>query len=92
MSSSRSELQIRIEWVENAFIESFNGRLRDELLNGELFMNLLDARRKLEAWRRDYDQNRPHGSIGDPDAGRVRQPGRQGGRPYGTCVLTGEAG
>ena len=51
--------------VENAFIESFNGRLRDELLNGELFMNLLDARRKLEAWRRDYNQNRPHCSIGD---------------------------
>ncbi len=51
--------------VENAFIESFNGRLRDELLNGELFMGLLDARRKLEAWRRDYNQNRPHSSIGD---------------------------
>jgi putative transposase len=50
--------------VENAFIESFNGRLRDELLNGELFMGLLDARQKLEAWRRDYNQNRPHGSIG----------------------------
>ncbi len=51
--------------VENAFIESFNGRLRDELLNGELFMGLLDARQKLEAWRRDYNQNRPHGSLGD---------------------------
>ncbi len=51
--------------VENAFIESFNGRLRDELLNGELFMGILDARRKLEAWRRDYNQNRPHSSIGD---------------------------
>jgi putative transposase len=51
--------------VENAFIESFNGRLRDELLNGELFMGLLDARQKLEAWKRDYNQNRPHSSIGD---------------------------
>lgn len=51
--------------VENAFIESFNGRLRDELLNGELFIGLLDARQKLEAWRRDYNQNRPHGSLGD---------------------------
>jgi putative transposase len=51
--------------VENAFIESFNGRLRDELLNGELFMGILDARRKLEAWRRDYNQNRPHSSIRD---------------------------
>jgi len=35
------------------------------LLNAELFMSLLDARRKLEAWRRDYNQNRPHSSIGD---------------------------
>ncbi len=51
--------------VENAFIESFNGRLRDELLNCELFMGLLDARRKLAAWRRDYNQDRPHSSIGD---------------------------
>jgi putative transposase len=51
--------------VENAFIESFNGKLRDELLNTELFMGLLDARRKIEAWRRDYNQNRPHSSIGD---------------------------
>ena len=50
--------------IENAFIESFNGRLRDELLNGELFMSLLDARQKLEAWRRDYNQNRPHSAIG----------------------------
>jgi putative transposase len=62
--------------VENAFIESFNGRLRDELLNGELFMGLLDARQKLEAWRRDYNQNRPHGSLGEltPDeyANQVR--------------------
>ncbi len=51
--------------VENAFIESFNGRLRDELLNGELFMGIVDARQKLEAWRRDYNQNRPHSAIGD---------------------------
>jgi putative transposase len=52
-------------YVENAFIESFNGKLRDELLNAELFMGLLDARRKIEAWRRDYNENRPHSSIGD---------------------------
>jgi len=50
--------------VENAFIESFNGRLRDELLNSELFMGLHDARQKLEAWRQDYNQNRPHSAIG----------------------------
>jgi len=51
--------------VENAYIESFNGRLRDECLNAELFLNVPDARQKLEAWRRDYNENRPHSSIGD---------------------------
>lgn len=51
--------------VENAYIESFNGRLRDECLNLELFMDILDARRKLEAWRLDYNENRPHSAIGN---------------------------
>jgi putative transposase len=51
--------------VENAYIESFNGRLRDECLNAELFLDLPDARQKLETWRRDYNENRPHSSIGD---------------------------
>ena len=50
--------------VENAYIESLNGRLRDELLNSEFFRGLHDARDKLEAWRQDYNQNRPHGAIG----------------------------
>lgn len=49
--------------VENGFIESFNGRLRDELLNAELFSDLVDARKKLEAWRRDYNGNRPHSAL-----------------------------
>ena len=51
--------------VENAFIESFNGRLRDECLNGEVFFSLADAREKLERWRLDYNHNRPHSSLGD---------------------------
>jgi putative transposase len=51
--------------MENGFIESFNGRLRDECLNGELFLDLLDARRKLAAWRQDYNEKRPHSSIGN---------------------------
>jgi putative transposase len=51
--------------VENAFIESFNGRLRDECLNTSLFLSLTDAREKLEAWRLDYNQRRPHSSLGD---------------------------
>jgi putative transposase len=51
--------------VENAFIESFNGRLRDECLNGNLFFSIEDARRKLEVWRADYNNERPHSSLGD---------------------------
>jgi putative transposase len=51
--------------MENGYIESFNGRLRDECLNAELFSDLLDARRKLENWRRDYNEIRPHSSIGN---------------------------
>jgi putative transposase len=51
--------------MENGYIESFNGRLRDECLNAELFSDLLDARAKLETWRRDYNENRPHSSIGN---------------------------
>lgn len=50
--------------VENAFIESFNGRLRDECLNVHQFTSLDDARSKIEAWRLDYNQRRPHGSLG----------------------------
>ena len=51
--------------MENGYIESFNGRLRDECLNVELFSDLVDARTKLRAWMRDYNENRPHSSIGN---------------------------
>ncbi len=49
--------------VQNAFIESFNGRLRDELLNETLFTSLAQARAALEEWRRDYNTVRPHSRI-----------------------------
>jgi transposase InsO family protein len=45
---------------QNAWIESFNGRLRDEFLNGQRFDSLLEARVLLEDWRIDYNINRPH--------------------------------
>ena len=51
--------------VQNGYIESFNGRLRDECLNGEVFSILADAREKLECWRHDYNQNRPHSALAD---------------------------
>lgn len=49
--------------VQNAYIESFNGRLRDECLNANWFTSLSDARRKIETWRRDYNEQRPHSSL-----------------------------
>ena len=62
----------KIEWhyiapgkpTQNAFVESFNGRLRDECLNEELFSSMADARQKLAAWQVDYNQFRPHTSLG----------------------------
>ena len=50
--------------MQNAFIESFNGRLRDELLNETLFPSLAHARTTLADWRDDYNVDRPHSSIG----------------------------
>jgi putative transposase len=51
--------------VENAYIESFNGRLRDECLNLHVFFALADVREKLERWREDYNQVRPHSALND---------------------------
>ena len=64
--------QSRVAWryiapgkpMQNAFIESFNGRLRDELLNETLFTSLAQARVALECWRHDYNGSRPHSKLG----------------------------
>ena len=64
--------QTKVEWhyiapgkpTQNAFVESFNGRLRDEFLNETLFSSLTQARFALEEWRRDYNTVRPHSRIG----------------------------
>ena len=48
---------------ENGFIESFNGKLRDECLNGELFDTLLEAKVVIENWRKEYNAIRPHSSL-----------------------------
>ncbi len=57
---------------ENGYIESFNGKLRDELLNREIFTTLEEAKVLIEQWKRDYNQVRPHSSLGyrppDPEA------------------------
>jgi putative transposase len=51
--------------TDNAFIESFNGRLRTECLDQHWFMSMEDARQKLEAWRIEYNEVRPHSSLGN---------------------------
>ena len=48
---------------ENGYIESFNARMRDELLNGELFLNLTELKYVVERWRMDYNHYRPHSSL-----------------------------
>ena len=50
--------------TQNAYVESFNGRLREECLNVSWFQNLFDARRKIAAWRQEYNEERPHSSLG----------------------------
>lgn len=50
--------------TDNAIVESFNGRLRDKCLNSYWFLSLADARTKIEAWRRDYNESRPHTALG----------------------------
>src|SRR5437667_12089617 len=51
--------------VQNAFVESFNGRLRDECLNEHWFLTLADARRLIEDWRVDYNRSRSHNPLGN---------------------------
>lgn len=64
------ENKIRLDFIrpgkpqENGFIESFNGKIRDECLNENWFLSLEDARRTIEEWRLDYNENRPHSSLG----------------------------
>ena len=66
--------------VENGYIESFNGRLRDECLNGEIFFSLADAREKPERWRTEYNEHRPHSSLDDRTPAEFAHQVRQ--RPF----------
>ena len=65
---------------ENGYNESFNGSLRDELLNGEIFYSLAEARVLIEAWRRHDNTVRPYSSPGDLPPAREAA-ARQGTRP-----------
>jgi transposase InsO family protein len=60
---------------ENGYIESFNGKLRDELLNREIFTTLLEAKILIEDWRNHYNQVRPHSALGyKPPAPEAKLP------------------
>ena len=73
----------RVEWhyiapgkpMQNGFVESFNGKLRDELLNGEIFYTLREAKIMIERWRDEYNRIRPHSSLEyRPPAPEARMP------------------
>jgi putative transposase len=65
--------QISVEWhyiapgkpMQNAFVESFNGRFRDECLNDTLFSTLTEARSAITSWKEDYNHHRPHSALGN---------------------------
>jgi Integrase core domain len=70
-----SRVRVKTLYIEpgspwgDGYVESFNGKLRDELLNGELFDTLLEAKVLVERWRRHYNAVRPHSSLGYRPAG-----------------------
>ena len=74
----------RVEWdfirpgkpTANALIESFNGRLRAECLNENWFLSLDDARQKVDTYRRHYNEERPHGSLGNLAPGEFVRSGQ----------------
>ena len=68
---------------ENGYNESFNGKLRDEFLNGELFYTLAEAKILIERWRREYNEFRPHSSLGY----RSPAPATTRGRPAASATL-----
>ena len=65
--------QTSIEWryiapskpMQNAFVEGFNGRFRDECLNDTLFSTLAEARSAITSWKEDYSHHRPHSALGN---------------------------
>ena len=90
----------RVEWhyidlgkpQQNAFVESFNGKLRDELLNETLFTSLEHARAVLVAWRDDYNTQRPHSGLGwltPSEFANHQRPGKQW--PSGAALAEGSA-
>lgn len=76
---------------QNGYVESFHGKLRDECLNVSWFENLWDARRKISAWRMEYNEERPHSALGYQTAGGadVQRQSPMGFRSLWVLVLQG---
>jgi len=73
---------------ENGYVESFNGKFRDELLNGELFYTLTEAKVLIERWRNDYNRIRPHSALGyRPPAPEAIQPLPPGSAPLRPAAM-----
>ena len=96
MTILRWSQEARVEWhyiapgkpQQNAFIESFNGRLRDELLNETLFTSLSHVREALAMWMEDYNTVRPHSGLGNltPAAyAKLSAPTKATGRGAALC-------
>ncbi len=81
---------------ENGYCESFNSKLRDELLNGEIFYSLAEARIVIEGWRQHYNTERPHSSLGykppAPAAILSLKPCQSEPRPKGRLCIRGQTG
>ena len=76
--------------IENCFVESFNGKMRDECLNSHWFTGVTDAQRAVELWRLDYNEVRPHSSLGGlPPAEFARRAGLQLAEPASAPSQTG---
>lgn len=74
------------DWQANGFIESFNGRLRDECLNEHLFNSLKEASQIIETWRIDYNTRRPHTSLGGLTPFEFATRPKQGRNQNGFCL------
>jgi len=74
--------------TDNCFIETFNGSLRDECLNVHWFESLEDAKEKIEGWRRDYNESRPHQALNEQTPAEFA--GRSKDLEIGTSLQTAE--
>ena len=64
MFAPQGRLAVQLSTQANGYVESFNGKLRDECLNVNWFENLWDVRRKIAAWQKEYNEERPHSALG----------------------------